>query len=99
MKKQSLILVSALALAVTFNTGCGNQTDSKEVAEDANEQKMESNQDENDAEFVVNAYNVNLFEAMLWCVAAWHEIVDQTIRNCLLVEEIFYSTYRLEFGY
>jgi hypothetical protein len=26
--------------------------------------------------------NVDLFQAMLWCVAAWHELDDQTIRNC-----------------
>ena len=26
--------------------------------------------------------NVNLFEALLWSVAAWHELDDQTIRNC-----------------
>lgn len=26
--------------------------------------------------------NVDLFQAMLWCVAGWHELDDQTIRNC-----------------
>jgi hypothetical protein len=26
--------------------------------------------------------NVDLFQAMLWCVAACHEFDDQTIRNC-----------------
>src|ERR1700736_6601491 len=26
--------------------------------------------------------NVDVFQAMLWCVAAWHELDDQTIRNC-----------------
>lgn len=62
MEKKSLILMSVLALAVSLNTGCGNKTDSKEVAEDANEQKMENSKDEKDAEFVVNAYNANLFE-------------------------------------
>lgn len=25
---------------------------------------------------------LDLFQAMLWCVAAWHELDDQTIRNC-----------------
>ncbi|OAE23210.1 hypothetical protein AXG93_1630s1250 [Marchantia polymorpha subsp. ruderalis] len=26
--------------------------------------------------------NVDLFQAMLWCVVAWHELDDQTIRSC-----------------
>ena len=26
--------------------------------------------------------NVDVFQAMLWCVVAWHELDDQTIRNC-----------------
>ena len=27
--------------------------------------------------------NVDVFQAMLWCGATWHEVDDGTIRNCL----------------
>jgi hypothetical protein len=35
--------------------------------------------------------NADLFQAMLWCVAAWHELDDQTIINCWRMSTILPS--------
>lgn len=67
MKNNRITLTLATAL-IALSVACNNQPkpeDSKEIAEDKNEAVMEDRKDEKDAQFLVNAAEINLKEISL----------------------------------
>ncbi len=60
----NLMLVSAIAFAITCNKS-HQPEDSKEMAEEQNDAKFDDNSKENDAQFLVNAAEINLLEIQL----------------------------------
>jgi len=84
MKKEkylkTVILEGMLMIAIIFSIlSCGNSTDStttaenkdsKENAEEHNDAKFDNNKEENDAQFMVDAAEINLMEIKLGNLAA-----------------------------
>ncbi len=68
ISKNTLFSLAIIALGFGI-TSCNNsskpETDSKEVAEDANEEKFETRKSEKDAQFLVDAAEINLKEIEL----------------------------------
>jgi putative membrane protein len=65
---KGLLLQTTLLAIVLIFASCSNTqkpTDTKEVAEDQNEANLDTNKQENDAEFLVDAAEVNLEEIQL----------------------------------
>lgn len=68
MKNNKITLTWAAVLFMALSVACNNQPkheDSKEAAEDKNEAVMEDRKDEKDAQFLVNAAEINLKEISL----------------------------------
>ena len=60
-----------IAMIVMMVSACSQQPeDTKEVAEDRNDEKFETNKSEKDAQFLVNAAEINLMEIQLGQLAA-----------------------------
>lgn len=65
---KSILLYSLFATFVLFNASCDDTSkpdDSKEIAEDQNEAKIDNRKDEKDAGFLVNAAEINMEEIQL----------------------------------
>ena len=66
--KNSVTLTWTIALVMALSVGCSNSRkpeDSKEIAEDKNEAVIEDRKDEKDAQFLVDAAEINLEEISL----------------------------------
>lgn len=66
--KNKITLAWATVLVMTMSVACSSHPkpeDSKEIAEDKNEAVMEDKKDEKDAQFLVNAAEINLEEISL----------------------------------
>lgn len=70
---KSAIVDGALIIAMMIGvTSCGNSTkveDTKEVAEESNEAKFDENKTESDADFLVDAAEINLMDIQLGALA------------------------------
>lgn len=67
-KKLGLLLQVTFVTAVLLFASCGNNQkpkDTKEVAEDQNDEKFDQNKKEKDAQFLVNAAEINMEEIQL----------------------------------
>ena len=67
MKNYKLILHAAFAITMLFASSCMDKKaeDTKEVAEDHNDAKFDNNKNEKDAQFLVNAAEINRKEISL----------------------------------
>lgn len=66
-KSSLLVMIGLFSISTVLFTACKDEapTDSKEMAEDHNEAKFDNKADEKDAQFLVNAAEINLAEIQL----------------------------------